>query len=237
MSVVESRREAVNRARIDRSFAEVKAPVTGQIGLQLVEVGGLATAGQTVLATVSTLDPMLVYISVAESDYIAYTRRFLAASQGGRAPPRPVQLFLADGSAYGQPGKFDFADRAINPATGTLTLRAVVPNPDDLLRPGMTGRVRVTYDVVENAIVIPQKAVTELLGKAFVSVVGEGGKVEQRPVKTGDRIGDQWLIEDGLRAGETVVVEGVQKARPGTVVKAVPLPGAGPAPSRSTNKP
>jgi membrane fusion protein, multidrug efflux system len=223
LSVVESRREAVNRARIDRSFAEVKAPVTGQIGLQKVEVGGLATAGQTVLATVSTLDPMLVYVSIAESDYIAYTRRFDAAREGGRAPPRPVELFLADGSAYGQPGRFDFADRAVNPATGTLTLRAVVPNPEGLLRPGMTGRLRVTYDVVDNAIVIPQKAVTELLGRSFVAVVGTGGKVEQRPVKTGDRIGDQWLIEDGLRAGETVVVEGVQKARPGSVVRAMPL--------------
>ncbi|HSM22619.1 MAG TPA: efflux RND transporter periplasmic adaptor subunit [Rubrivivax sp.] len=223
LSVVESRREAVNRARIDRSFAEVKAPVTGQIGLQMVEVGGLATAGQTVLATVSTLDPMLVYVSIAESDYITYTRRLNAASRSGRAPVQPVQLLLADGSLYAQLGKFDFADRAVNPATGTLTLRAVVPNPDDLLRPGMTGRLRVTYDVVENAIVIPQKAVTELLGRAFVSVVGEGGQVEQRPVKTGDRIGDQWLIAEGLRAGETVVVEGVQKARPGSVVKPMPL--------------
>lgn len=235
-SVVESRREAVNRARIDRSFAEVRAPVTGQIGLQKVEVGGLATAGQTVLATVSTLDPMLVYVSIAESDYIAYTRRYQTASRSGRVPAQPVQLFLADGSVYGLPGKFDFADRAINPTTGTLTLRAVVPNPDDLLRPGMTGRLRVTYDVAENAIVVPQKAVTELLGRSFVSVVGEGGKVEQRPVKTGDRVGDQWLITDGLRAGDTVVVEGVQKARPGTVVKALPL-AAAPAAAGVVNKP
>ena len=238
LSVVESRREAVNRARIDRSFAEVKAPVTGQIGLQMVEVGGLATAGQTVLATVSTLDPMLVYVSIAESDYIAYTRRLNAANRSGRAPVQPVQLLLADGSMYAQLGKFDFADRAVNPATGTLTLRAVVPNPDDLLRPGMTGRLRVTYDVVENAIVIPQKAVTELLGRAFVSVVGEGGKVEQRPVKTGDRIGDQWLVTEGLRAGETVVVEGVQKARPGSVVKPMPLSApAAAAPAPSVQKP
>ncbi len=234
--MVESRREAVNRARIDRSFAEVRAPVTGQIGLQKVEVGGLATAGQTVLATVSTLDPMLVYVSIAESDYIAYTRRYQTASRSGRVPAQPVQLFLADGSVYGLPGKFDFADRAINPTTGTLTLRAVVPNPDDLLRPGMTGRLRVTYDVAENAIVVPQKAVTELLGRSFVSVVGEGGKVEQRPVKTGDRVGDQWLITDGLRAGDTVVVEGVQKARPGTVVKALPL-AAAPAAAGLVNKP
>lgn len=222
-SIVESRREGVTRARIDRGFAEVRAPVTGQVGLQKVEVGGLATAGQTVLATVSTLDPVVVYFSVAEAEYIAYARRVQAAGQSGRTNRNLVQLTLADGSAYPHPGKFDFADRAINPQTGTLTLRAVFPNPDNLLRPGMTGRVRIVYDTAENALVIPQKAVTELLGKQFVSVVLADGKVEQRPVKTGDRVADQWLIEEGLKPGDVVIVEGVQKARSGSLVKPVPL--------------
>jgi membrane fusion protein (multidrug efflux system) len=229
-SLVESRREGVNRARIDRGYAEVRAPVSGQIGLQKVEVGGLASAGQTVLATVSSLDPVVVYFSVAETEYLAYARRFQSAARSGRLVSRPVELLLADGSLYAHPGKFDFADRAVNPQTGTLTLRAVFPNTEQLLRPGMTGRVRVTYDVADKAILIPQKAVTELLGKQFVSVVGADGKVEQRPVKTGDRLGDQWLIEEGLNVGDSVVVEGVQKARPGTVVKAVPLaPAQAPA--------
>ena len=229
-SLVESRREGVNRARIDRGFAEVRAPVNGQIGLQKVEVGGLASAGQTVLATVSSLDPVVVYFSVAETEYLAYARRFQAAARSGRLVSRPVELLLSDGSLYTHPGKFDFADRAVNPQTGTLTLRAVFPNTEQLLRPGMTGRVRVTYDVAENAILIPQKAVTEMLGKQFVSVVGADAKVEQRAVKTGDRIGEQWLIEEGLKPGDTVVVEGVQKARPGSTVKPVPL-GAPAAPA------
>lgn len=229
-SLVESRREGVTRARIDRGYAEVRAPVSGQIGLQKVEVGGLASAGQTVLATVSSLDPVVVYFSVAETEYLAYARRFQAAARSGRLVSRPVELLLSDGSLYTHPGKFDFADRAVNPATGTLTLRAVFPNTEQLLRPGMTGRVRVTYDVAEAAILIPQKAVTEMLGKQFVSVVGADGKVEQRPVKTGDRLGEQWLIEEGLKVGDTVVVEGVQKARPGSTVKAVPL-GASAAPA------
>jgi membrane fusion protein (multidrug efflux system) len=220
-SLVESRREGVTRARIDRSFAEVRAPVTGQIGLQKVEVGGLATAGQTALATVSTLDPVLVYFSFSEADFITYTRKFQESTKNFRATSVPLELILADGSKYAHTGKFDFADRAINPQTGTLTVRAVFPNPQDLLRPGMTGRVRMVYDVVESAIVIPQKAVTEMLGRQFVSVVSADGKVEQRPVRTGDRIGEQWVIEDGLKPGEAVVVEGVQKARPGSVVKAV----------------
>ena len=225
-SLVESRREGVNRARIDRSYAEVRAPVSGQIGLQKVEVGGLASAGQTVLATVSSLDPVVVYFSVAETEYLAYVRRFQAAARNGRLVNRPVELLLADGSVYPHAGKFDFADRAVNPQTGTLTLRAVFPNTEQLLRPGMTGRVRVTYDVADKAILIPQKAVTELLGKQFVSVVGADGKVEQRPVKTGDRLGEQWLIEEGLNVGDAVVVEGVQKARPGSIVKAAPLASA-----------
>jgi len=228
-SVVESRREGVNRARIDRGYAEVRSPISGQIGLQKVEVGGLASAGQTVLATVSSLDPVVVYFSVAETEYLAFARRMQKAARGGRPGVRPVELLLSDGSTYPHPGKFDFADRAVNPATGTLTLRAVFPNTEQLLRPGMTGRVRVTYDVAEDAILVPQKAVTELLGKQFISVVGAQGKVEQRPVKTGDRIGEQWLIADGLKPGDTVVVEGVQRARPGSTVKPVMLAPPPPA--------
>jgi membrane fusion protein (multidrug efflux system) len=223
-ALVESRREGVNRARIDRSFAEVRAPVTGQIGLQQVEVGGLATANQTVLATVSTLDPVVVYFSLSEAEFLSYARKFQALrDQKVRAPDVPLELILSDGTVYDQKGRFDFADRAVNPQTGTLTLRAVFPNPQDLLRPGMTGRVRVVYEVAKDAIVIPQKAVSEMLGRQFVSVVGADGKVEQRAVKTGDRIGDQWVVQEGLKAGDTIVVEGVQKARPGAVVKAVPV--------------
>jgi len=187
-SVVDSRREGVTRARIDRSYAEVKAPVSGQIGLQKVEVGGLASAGQTVLAVVSTLDPVFAYVCVPEAEYLAFE---------------------------------------VNSTTGTLTLRAVFANPGDLLRPGMTGRVRVVYEVAKDAIVIPQKAVSELLGRAFVSVVLADGKVEQRPVVTGDRIGDQWLIREGLKAGDNVIVEGLQRARPGSTVKPMPLAAAG----------
>ena len=221
-SVVQSRKAALERSKLDRGYAVVRSPVTGRVGLQKIEVGGLATAGQTVLATVSTLDPVVVYFSVSEPEYLDYTRRVQAAKKAGRimAPTR-VDLVLADGSPYGLPGKIDFSDRQINPSTGTLTLRAVFSNPDDLLRPGMNARVLVTYDTVENAILVPQKAVSEMLGKRFVTVIGTGNKVEQRPVKTGARMGDQWMIENGLAAGERIVVDGLQKARPGSVVKPV----------------
>lgn len=218
-AVVQARRAGLEKVRLDRSYADVRSPIAGQIGLQKVEVGGLATAGQTVLATVSTLDPVVAYFSIPEVDYINFARRHLTVKREGKTP---IELILADGSTYAQSGTLDFADRALNPATGTLTLRAVFPNPDGLLRPGMNTRVRIVYEVAQNALLIPQKAVTELLGKQFASVVVDGDKVEQRPIRTGARIGDQWLVEEGLKAGERIVVEGLQKAKPGAVVKPLP---------------
>ena len=222
-AVVQARRAALEKVRLDRSYADVRSPIAGQIGLQKVEVGGLATAGQTVLATVSTLDPVVAYFSIPEVDYINFARRHLTVKREGKSP---IELLLADGSTYAQSGTLDFADRALNPATGTLTLRAVFPNPDGLLRPGMNTRVRIVYEVAQNALLIPQRAVTELLGKQFASVVVAGDKVEQRPIRTGARIGDQWLVEEGLKAGERIVVDGLQKAKPGAVVK--PLAAAKP---------
>ncbi len=217
-AVVEARRAGLEKARLDRSYADLRSPIAGQIGLQKIEVGALATAGQTVLATVSTQDPMVAYFSIPEIDYINFARRF---QSGKREEQTPIRLILADGSTYTHSGELDFADRALNPATGTLALRAVFPNPDGLLRPGMNTRVRITYEVAQNALLIPQKAVTELLGKRFASVVVAGDRIEQRPIRTGVRIGELWLVEDGLKAGERIVVDGLQKARPGSVVKPV----------------
>lgn len=228
-AVVVARRAGLERARLDRSYAEVRSPISGQIGLQKLEVGALASAGQTVLATVSTLDPVVAYFSIPEVDYINLARRLMQGRKEGKSEANsPIELILADGSVYGEAGEIDFADRALNAATGTLTLRAVFPNPSGLLRPGMNTRVRIVYDVAQDALLIPQKAVTELLGKQFVAVVGEGDKVEQRPIAAGARIGELWLVLSGLKAGERIVVEGVQKAQPGTIVKPVAAPAAKP---------
>ena len=227
-AVVKARRAGLERARLDRSYAEVRSPISGQIGLQKLEVGALATAGQTVLATVSTLDPVVAYFSIAEVDYLNLAKRFMQERKEGKGEAKnPIELILADGSVYGETGEIDFADRALNAATGTLTLRAVFRNPSGLLRPGMNTRVRIVYEVAQDALLIPQKAVTELLGKQFVAVVGEGDKVEQRPITTGARIGELWLVRSGLKAGERIVVEGVQKAQAGVVVKPVAQPVAG----------
>ena len=221
-AVVDSRASGLERARLDRSYAEITAPITGQIGLQKIEVGALATAGQTVVATVSTMSPMVAYFSVPETEYLAYVKRLKADPKAvGKTSGYPVQLVLADGSVYPYPGKVDFADRALNAGVGTLTLRAVFDNPEDLLRPGMSTRVRVVSDVAENAILVPQRAVTEMLGKQFATVLDAENKAQQRPIKTGARIGGLWLIEEGLKPGDVIVVDGLQKARPGVVVKPV----------------
>ena len=227
VAVVQARRAGLERARLDRSYAEVRSPISGQIGLQKIEVGALVSAGQTVLATVSTLDPVVAYFSIPEVEYINLAKRTLERrKQNKNDDQKPIELILADGSVYSEAGEMDFADRALNPETSTLTLRAVFPNSSGLLRPGLNTRVRFIRDVSQDALLIPQKAVTELLGKQFVAVVGVGDKVEQRPIRTGARIGDLWLVESGLEAGERIVVEGMQKAQPGTVVKPIAGPAA-----------
>ena len=224
-AVVAARRAGLEQARLERSYAEIRSPITGQIGLQQIEVGGLVSAGQTVMATVSTRNPVVVYFNIPETDYLAFAKRMKSQAQVKKEEDAlPIQLILADGSTYPQAGKFDFADRALNPATGTLSLRAIFPNPNDLLRPGLSARVRIVHQVAENAILVPQKAVTEMLGKYFASVVGSDNKVEQRPIQPGQRVGEMWVVESGLKGGETIIVDGLQKARPGMVVAPTPLP-------------
>lgn len=223
-AVVQARRAGLEKTRLDRSYAEVRSPLSGQVGLQKVEVGGLATSGQTVLATVSTVDPIASYFSIPETTYLQAARGRLNDKD---QPDAPIELVLADGSIYKFPGRIDFAERALDAATGTLTLRAIFPNPNGLLRPGMNTRMRIVYQVAQNALLVPQRAVTEMLGKTFLTMVADGEKIEQRAVKTGARLGDQWVITEGIQAGERIVIDGLQKVRPGMVVKAV-APAAAP---------
>ncbi|HSL40526.1 MAG TPA: efflux RND transporter periplasmic adaptor subunit [Desulforhopalus sp.] len=225
-AVVASKRAAVERARLDLEYTRIRSPLSGRIGLQKVEVGALVTAGQTPLATVATLDPVAVYFSVSETDYLTYARqRREAAAQGGgaRGSELPVELVLADGGVYGLSGRIDYSDPAVNPTTGTLTLRALFDNPDDLLRSGMNSRVRIYYSDLAEAILVPQRAVTETLGRYFITVIGADNRAELRPVQLGVRRGESWLVEQGLGAGERVVVDGVQKARPGQEVTPILL--------------
>ena len=222
-AVVASQKASVDRAKLDLDYTRVLSPLNGRIGLQNVEIGTLVSSGQTSLATVSTLDPVAVYFSVSENDYLGYIRRKALHEAGHTGSGSDVvELVLADGAAYPEKGRIDYMDPTVNPTTGTLTLRAIFPNPDYMLKAGMNSRVRVYYDELAAAILVPQKAVTETLGKTFVTVVSADNKAELRPVKLGPRMGEQWLVESGLADGETIVVEGVQKARSGMTVTPVP---------------
>jgi len=226
-AVVAGRKAAVDKARLDLEYTRVTSPLTGRVGLQKVEVGSLVTAGQTALVSVSTFDPVVVYFSISENDYLSYAKRRAARAKEGKADGagQTVDLLLADGSVYEEKGRIDYIDPTIDPTSGTLILRALFANPKKLLRAGMNGRVRIYYDDIEAALLVPQKAVTETLGKYFLTVIDGSNKAEIRPVKLGARQGDLWLVEEGLSIGERIVVDGIQKARPGMIVTPRPVAG------------
>jgi membrane fusion protein (multidrug efflux system) len=159
---------------------------------------------------------MRVYVSISESDYLGYQRMRAEGKMKDRGGE--LQLILADGSVFPEKGRMIIVNRQVDLKTGTLSLVAEFPNPNALLRPGQFGRVRMAATVAENALLVPQKAVTEIQGTKVVYVVGNDNKVELRSVTLGDRVGQDYIIPDGLKAGERIIVEGLQKARPGATV-------------------
>lgn len=224
---VEALKAALTQADLSLEYATVRAPLSGHIGEAQVFEGALVLEGQTLLATVSRDDPAWVYFSISENDLLASTRRYLE----GRARPRSATITLSDGTPYPHEGRLNFADRAVDPRTGTFTLRTEFPNPQRVLQPGMFVRTRIVIDEVPGALLVPDRAVQEQLGRHFAIVVGAGDKAEQRAVTLGPRVGNDWVVEKGLAAGERVVVEGLQKARPGTLLKLLPTAAAEPAAS------
>ena len=199
----------VESAKLDLSYCDVKAPVSGLIGAKLVSVGSLVGKGEpTLLATISTLDPIWFYCAISEVDYLRAQR--IAGRKLGETRP---ELILADGSEFPEPGKWVFLDRAVDVSTGTIRARAEFPNAGKVLRPGMFARVRVSLKTEKDSILIPQRAVLELQGRNFVWLVGEGNRASQRAIKAGVQIGSDWLITEGLKTGDRLIVEGVQKVR------------------------
>jgi RND family efflux transporter MFP subunit len=190
----------------------VQSPLDGRMGRAEVRVGSLVGKNEpTLLATVSTLDPMYVNFSVSEREALQVWRR---------RPAGGITITLPDDSTYPHTGRIDFVDRAVDPRTGTLALRATFPNPARVLQPGQYTRLRVLLDERSDAIVIPQAAVQESQGSATVFVVGQDQTVEARAVRMGPRFGTLWVVEDGLRPGEKVVVKGLQRIRAGMRVEA-----------------
>jgi membrane fusion protein (multidrug efflux system) len=210
---------SLDSAQLNLEFGRIVSPIDGLAGIATAQIGDLVGPTSGVLTTVSTVDPIKVYFSISEQTYLEFRK-----PQPGQAKfPEELEfdLIMADGSTYPQKGKFLAADRQIDPGTGTLRIAGVVPNPDLLLRPGQYARVRATVRIARNALLVPQRSVSELQGGFQVVTVGPDNKAHLQNVKVGDRAGSLWIILDGLHPGDRVVVDGIQKAREGTVVNPV----------------
>lgn len=235
---------SLKKAELDLGYTEMRAPFDGMIGERMVDVGNYvgSTGSSTLLATLSTVEPMRAVFHVSESSFLRFQKRFLGDEQAKERHSESMQfqLILGDGSTYPHTGKFDFADRALDARAGTLKVVVTFPNPEGLLRPGQFARVRAKPEDRPGAILIPQRSVTTTQSLKFVFVVGEGNKVEQRPVTLTDRYEDLFVVGEGVKEGERVIVEGIQKARPGMVVNPLPQepapPGAPSGPTASSAK-
>ena len=205
-------------ATLDLGYCDVRAPTNGLIGAKLVSIGELVGKGQpTLLATMSTLDPIWFYCAVSEVQYLKAENE--VRRTGKQISELPVSLILADGSVHPAKGKFVFIDRAVDSKTGTLRVRAEFANSEKLLRPGMFSRIKVDLGVRPDSILVPERAVAELQGKNFVWVVGADNKATQRAVKVGETLGENVLVTEGLKNGDRIVTEGLQKVREGAVVQ------------------
>jgi len=217
-AAVESAQAAVESAKVNTGFTHLTSPIDGIAGQAQVQVGNLVNTSSGVITTVSTLDPIKANFTVGEQEYLSLTRGGV-----GYLTKLQLDLILADGGTYPQKGKFSFADRQVDQNTGAIQLTGLFPNPGNRLRPGQYGKVRAAIGTSAGALLIPQRAVTELQGGYQVAVVDSANKVGIRTVKLGDRIGSMWIVTDGLKPGERVVAEGIQQARPGTQVSPKPF--------------
>jgi membrane fusion protein (multidrug efflux system) len=247
---VSSAKAGVVDAELNLSYTRIHAPISGLIGKRLVAPGNLVGKGEaTLLDTVSSIDPIRVNATLSEAEYL----HFFANRKERANVPTGLELMLADGSVYPYKGKFVIVDRAVDEKTGTLNVVAEFPNPQGLLRPGQFGRVRAVAEMAKDALLIPKRAVQEIQGMKSVLVVGADNMVALRTIQPGETVGDLLIVRDGLKPGERVIVDGVQKARPGSKVnpsmlaasspsgpkadeKAQAMPAAAPSPAKAGGK-
>ena len=238
-AALEAAEASLQTAKLNLGFTKIASPVTGIAGIAKAQIGDLLSPSMpTELTTVSNVDPIKVYFNISEREYL---RVAAAAKAAGKKPEHvPLELFLVDGSLYPFPGQTSVLNRQVDVSTGTFKVAALFPNPQNLLRPGQYGRVRATMAMEKGALLVPQRAVTEVQGRYLVAVVGADNKVDIRPVAVGERIGSDWIISKGLQAGEQVIAEGTQKVRAGMTVGPKPFvfeaPAAG-TPAAATEKP
>jgi membrane fusion protein (multidrug efflux system) len=208
-------RAAVEKARLDLEFTRVTSLIDGVAGIAKAQIGDLVGPSQTgELTTVSTVDPIKVYVPISEQQYLR---------SSGNPDKVSLELILSDGSTFPYKGKLSFADRQIDPKTGTIKVATLFPNPGNRLRPGQFAKVKAMIGTERNALLVPQRAVAEMQGKLLVAVVGRDNKVAIRPVETGQRFGSLQVVSKGLQPGEKVVAEGIQKVKDGMTVAPKPF--------------
>jgi membrane fusion protein, multidrug efflux system len=226
-SQVEAAKAAVDKATLDLSYTRVTSPISGLVGTTLVKPGNLVGRGQnTLLTTVSQIDPMLFRVGMSEADYLRVAKRNVSRI-GATPEAKGITLTLADGTVHPQTGTVGTIERAVDPTTGTLGVQFVFPNPQMVLRPGQFGRAKVLLEMKAAALLVPQRAVQELQNLYSVAVVDAGNKVAFRNVKVGQKVDSLWVIEEGLKPGERVVVEGLQRIQDGGTVTPKEAPPAG----------
>jgi membrane fusion protein (multidrug efflux system) len=223
-ATVAAGRAAVEQAALNLSFTKVRSLISGIAGITQVQVGNLVTPS-TVLTGVSQVDPIKTYFPISEEDYLRIADKIHPDTVNllSSASPIPLQLILANGSRYDRSGSILFADRQVDQQTGTIRIAGAFANPGNILRPGQYAKVRAVTQIIKGALLIPQRAVSELQGSAQVALVGADNKISIHAVQTGERIDTLWVIKSGLIAGDRVVAEGVQKVKEGSRVTPTPF--------------
>jgi membrane fusion protein (multidrug efflux system) len=225
----EAAEAAIEKATLDLSYTRVTSPITGLIGTTNVQPGSLVGRGEsTLLTTISQIDPIVFKVGITEADYLRLLKR--TPDQTKAAQSQGIRLTLADGTVHSEPGQVRTVERAVNAATGTLGVELVFPNPQNALRPGQYGRARALIELKSGALLVPQRAVQSLQNLYSIAMVS-GDQVSFRNVKVGPRVDDLWVIEEGLKPGDQVVVEGIQAIQDGMTVRTKPMPPPGSKPA------
>jgi RND family efflux transporter MFP subunit len=223
-ATVEAARAALEAANVNLGFTKLYSPIDGIVGNAQIQIGNLVSPAANAVTTVSTLDPIKVTFAVSEQEYLRLTKQRKPTD-----PVAPFELILADGGIYPHEGKFAFTGRQVNQSTGAIEVTGLFPNPGNILRPGQYGKVRVAVETLHDALLVPQQAVSELQGSYQVATLDGNDAVSVQAISVGDQIGSFWIIRHGLKAGERVIVDGVQKVAPGMHVH--------PKPSRQKSQP